>query len=369
MKIVADENIPGVRELCGGFGALELFDGRSLSSAQLKDAEILLVRSITRVNRALLANTPVRYVGSATAGIDHVDTDYLAAQHIEFAHAPGANAIAVAEYVAACCVAYCVVQQRQLAKLRIGIVGFGHVGTAVAQRLRALGMTLLINDPPRAAVEGSADYCTLDDVLAADVVSLHIPLTQSGPHPTLGMIGARELSILAPHALLINAARGRIVDELCLSRHAALFTVIDCWCNEPNIEDSTLAAAWIATPHIAGHTVEARVRATEMLAQALARFLAQSPAQVGLVLPPGNVLRASGAPTLEIALHQILSQCCDLTGWTAEMKQQTTPGIVFDRLRRQYGVRREFASYTIRDAAHNTGLRTALAHLGFHCDE
>lgn len=370
MRIVADENISGVRELCGQFGPIDLVDGRRLASALLCQAEILLVRSVTRVDEALLANTPVRFVGSATAGVDHIDVDYLARRGIQFADAAGANAVAVAEYVVACCLAYCVATARAPQSLTVGIVGYGHVGTATAQRLRALGMRVLINDPPRAAREGGALYSSLAQALSADVVSLHVPLTVDGDYPTRALIGAPEIAALAPQAVLINAARGGVVDEAAwlAARPHQLRLALDCWCDEPEINRAVLASAWIATPHIAGHTIDARWRATHMLARAVAQFVgaAAVPSPRSEYLPASD-LRADH--TVGASLNTLVAECCDPLAWTAEMKRHTALDIPFDQLRRQFGVRREFASYTIRAAALDPASRAAAQALGFQLNE
>ncbi len=370
MRIVADENISGVRELCGQFGPIELVDGRRLAPTQLRQAEILLVRSVTRVDQALLADSPVSFVGSATAGVDHIDVAYLARRGIQFADAAGANAVAVAEYVVACCLAYSAATARTLQRLTVGIVGYGHVGTATAQRLRALGMQVLINDPPRAAHEGGALYCSLTQALSADVVSLHVPLTAAGDYPTRALIGAPQIAALAPQALLINAARGGVVDEAAwlAARPHRRRLALDCWCDEPEINRTVLASAWIATPHIAGHTIDARWRAAHMLAHAVAQF-------VGAAAVPSlgpehlSVADLKVDPATGASLNSLVAKCCDLLAWTAEMKRHTALGIPFDRLRRHLGVRREFASYTIRAAALDPASRAAVQALGFQLNE
>ena len=370
MRIVADENISGVRELCGQFGPIELVDGRQLLPAQLRQAEILLVRSVTHVDEALLANSPVSFVGSATAGVDHIDVDYLARRGIQFADAAGANAVAVAEYVVACCLAYCVATARSPQRLTVGIVGYGHVGTATAQRLRALGMQVLINDPPRAAREGGALYSSLVQALSADVVSLHVPLTAAGDYPTRALIGAQEIAALGPQALLINAARGGVADEaawLAALPHRRRLA-LDCWCDEPEINRAVLASAWIATPHIAGHTVDARWRATHMLARAVAQFVGAA-AVPSLWPEPVPVSDLRAGLTTGASLNTLVVGCCDPLAWTAEMKRHTALEIPFDQLRRQFGVRREFASYTIRAAALDPALRAAAQALGFQFNE
>lgn len=370
MRIVADENIPGLAEWCGGFGDIEAVDGRTLHAGQLRNADILLVRSVTRVNAALLHDTPVRFVGTATAGIDHVDTAYLDMRGIRFASAPGCNAVAVAEYVLACCLLRADALGRPVAGLVVGIIGHGHVGQAVERLLRVVGVACLRHDPPRAEAGDPGPWDTLRETLAADIVTLHVPLSLDGPHATQRLIGAAEVARMRPDALLINAARGGVLDEAAWLAEAGPRTLaLDCWCGEPLVTPAVLDRCWLASPHVAGHTVDARWRATGMLADALA-------SAYGLP-PPGA--SATGLPRAGLAIDDVsvadfvstaVFRCCDPRGWTTALKQTTplptaTRGAAFDALRKRCGVRREFSTHDLPARGLPADVRDTLSALGF----
>ncbi|MGD9600704.1 MAG: 4-phosphoerythronate dehydrogenase [Gammaproteobacteria bacterium] len=366
MRIVADENIPGLEAWCAGLGEITTVPGRALSRAMLRDADVLLVRSVTRVGPELLEGTPVRFVGTATAGVDHVDVPSLQARGIRFAAAPGCNAVAVAEYVLACSLRYARDIGRALADLRVGIVGAGHVGTAVAHLLTALGVRWVAHDPPRALRDSGFAGVPRDQVLASDIVTLHVPLVDEGPHPTRHLVGAPEIAALAPRALLVNAARGGVLDEAAWLAHAGSRQLaVDCWEGEPRILPALRAVALVASPHVAGHTVDARLRATGMLAHALTAWL-------GLAAPPAP------PPPASVALdwrarprwEEIVRACCDPDSFTAAMQAmpEGDSGPHFDRLRARFGVRREFAAHVVRGMPRDDPARARLQALGFECD-
>lgn len=366
MKIVADDNIPGIREWCGSLGEIELVEGRHLRRAQLHAAEVLLVRSVTRVNEALLAGTPVQFVGTATAGVDHIDLDYLRARGIHFAAAPGCNALAVAEYVLACCVAYADERQQPLAELTVGVIGYGEAGSAVVRLLSVLGVHCLVSDPPRALRDPDLQDLPLSAVLRADIVTLHVPLTMSGPYPTHQLIGEAEIAAMSPRAMLINAARGGVFREQAWIADAQRRLVLDCWIGEPRIDPVLRDTCWIASPHIAGHTVDARWRATEMLAGQLAAFLGAAAPVNPAPLPSVTV----SWPDEKHAepWQNLVFTCCDPRHCTAALRAGTgapDAGVYFDQLRKRFGVRREFGAHTIAGVPDQRVLRDRLEALGF----
>jgi len=233
--IIADENMPAL-ELFSGLGEVRTVPGRPLPRAALAGARVLLVRSVTRVDEALLAGSAVQFVGSATIGTDHVDLDYLARAGIRFAHAPGCNAMAVAEYVLQTVLAWALEHDRVLQQLRVGLVGLGNVGRNVAGLLEAAGCTVVASDPPQAdaGVQTAVPLGTLEQVLACDVISLHVPLTTAGPHPTHHLLDAARLAALTPAQLLINTCRGAVIDNLALQARLEAgqgpVTVLEVWC-------------------------------------------------------------------------------------------------------------------------------------------
>ena len=349
MKLVVDRVMVDALAAFEGFGEVALIDGRTLQAADLDDCDILLVRSVTRVDQALLANSPVRFVGTATAGTDHIDLNYLQQRGIAFAAAPGCNAQAVGEYVLACVLA--LHAGETLAGLRCGIIGLGHAGSAAARLLSAAGLACVACDPPRAAREGEAGFVALEAALDADVVSLHVPLTDGGRWPTRDLLGAREIARLRPNAVLINAARGGVLDETALTaalRAGRVRAVLDCWMNEPAVDRELLALASIATPHVAGHAVDARARGTWQLRDALAAYLGQpdvNPAPAQTLAASLSLLGQRGVAALSAAVMH----CVSPPALSARFRADTAAhgATAFDRLRAQFGVRREFSAQPV----------------------
>ncbi len=348
---------------------MRLFDGRALTAADIGHAEVLLVRSVTRVDAGLLGGSRVRFVGTATAGADHVDQAWLREVGIHFADATGCNARAVAEHVACCLYAHAATRGVPVSALEVGIVGYGNVGRALARLLDGIGVRCVANDPPLGGDLPGVTSATLDEVLERDVVSLHVPLVAGGAWPTLKLIDAARLARLRPGALLINAARGGVVDERALAARLAdgdaLQVALDCWAGEPAIDAGLVRRAWQASPHIAGHSREARANASALLHAALARHLDVSAVLPALLPPNPEVLGGSGQGVTEIlgAVHPLAAHTArmrDLAGL-----DEAARGAEFDAIRRRHGLRREFASYTVAPAGLAADTVAELAALGF----
>tara|TARA_R110002167_G_scaffold67397_2_gene190507 strand:+ start:714 stop:1856 length:1143 start_codon:yes stop_codon:yes gene_type:complete len=278
MKIIADENMPNAEALFSHLGTVELVNGRALTHDQVKNADVLLVRSVTKVTRDLLEGSSVRFVGSATIGVDHIDLKYLAEANVAFSSAPGCNAEAVADYVfSGLSYLYLTKGLHWLSK-KIGVIGYGNVGKSVYERFARMGCQVCVYDPLKMDSGGSVNFVSLTDVLACDVISLHAPLTHSGSYPTKGMLGAETLSQLPAGAAIISAGRGGVIDEQALiERHAQLngdlHLVLDVWDDEPNINQALVSIVDIATPHIAGYSKQGREKGTWMVYQALCQYL------------------------------------------------------------------------------------------------
>ena len=350
MHIVADENIPSVEEAFCSLGEVSTCNGRQLSRADVGDADVLLVRSVTRVDEALLAGSPVRFVASATAGLNHVDLDYLARANIGFANAPGSNAISAAEYVIAAICYWARHEGRSLEGLTVGIIGLGNVGSRVRQRCERLGMRCLANDPPLAE-RGHAGLTTLEAVLDCDVVTCHVPLEVEGRYPTRQLLNRQALARLRPGALLINASRGEVVDEGALLRRMReqgdISVVLDVWEHEPAIDVEMLRHCLLGTAHIAGYSTDAKVRGTEMIYQACCRFFGKPPAwsmnDVDFPVARRDVeLRVGGPEVCASVLdaYDIEADSRRLGRLLSDPKLE--PAYWFDHLRKHYPIRREF---------------------------
>jgi len=363
--ILADENIPFAREAFGTLGAMRLKHGRQISHADLADVDLLIVRSITKVDAALLAGTPVQFVGTATSGFDHVATADLERLGIAFHAAPGCNANAVAEYMAAAWLTLATLRGETLAGRRVGVVGVGHVGSLVAKKARALGMEPVLNDPPKARETGSPGYRPLHELLDCDIVSCHTPLTFDGPDPTYRLIGEAFFERLKPGAWFCNAGRGEVVHEAAL--HKALdekcldAVVLDVWDREPEIDGRLLARVDIGTPHIAGYSLEGKLNGTAMVYRAACAFLGVEPSWNHLSALP---LRGHGLPLRGFGESETALTRLDRKGVAAladtvaavypilrddEALRKTVGmsaaerGKAFDLLRKTYPVRREFS--------------------------
>lgn len=375
MKILADSNILSVEQRFSRLGRLQLFDGRSLRREDLVGADALLVRSITPVDEALIAGTGVRFVGTATSGIDHIDTDYLATTGIGFAHARGSNANAVVDYCFAALAFATLHRGFSLPDSRVGIVGAGAVGAALAAKLEALGVNVLRCDPPLEIADRSGRrYSSLEETLACDVVSLHVPLIRSGSHPTLSMIGAAEIERLEG-AVLINACRGSVVDESALKEAllsgAEITTVFDVWKNEPLIDVELLNLVDIATPHIAGYSEEAKLNATEMLAIACEKHFELGASDIPEHFAASTLsLQFDAAP--DERLHwQTLLRAFPLEELSEQFRsgfEGANPATAFDRMRRRLRHRREFESMLLKMGQYSPAQRTFLSALGFRSD-
>jgi len=377
--IVADENIPLLDSFFGDIGEIRRVSGRSMSNEDVRDADIVLVRSVTRVNRELLEGSRVRFVGTTTIGTDHVDLDWLEAAGIRFSAAPGCNANSVAEYVLSVLSLHA--ERRGLAdwsQLSVGIVGVGNVGGELAHKLERLGFDVRLCDPPRAdREEDDQEFVSLEEAMKCDVVSLHTPLTREGDHPTLHMIGHPELEALGANQLLINAGRGEVIDSSALlarlDQGNAPTVALDVWEQEPRIHPELVDRVWLATPHIAGYSLEGKVQGTEMIYQALSQFLGLPVRKkAGQFLPEPALSKISFTSSADEddAIRIALRACYDPRPDDARLRNAMTGsveerGAAFDRLRRDYPVRRECSSLKIQLKGTSKSLQDSFRAIGF----
>jgi erythronate-4-phosphate dehydrogenase len=374
MNILADENIPLVAQAFAEFGEVRTLPGRRMRAEDVREAEILLVRSITRVDEELLAGSRVRFVGTATIGFDHVDLAYLARRGIGFARAPGSNATSAAEYVIS---ALLVAAQRRGFRLRektVGIIGCGNVGSRVLARLRALGVNCLVNDPPLQAEGKGAGFVDLPTLLSADIVSLHVPLIKDGQWPTWRLADQEFFAAMRPDALFINTSRGAVADQPALlahlARHPRFDAILDVWWNEPRIDRALLERALLGTPHIAGYSVDGKVRGTEMIYQAACAYFSQTPRwRPSLPPPPLRALEFSTEAGMEEAVRMAVFAAYDARRDDAALRlslDAPDPGPAFDALRKHYPVHREFDTISVRLPEERVELAEQLRGLGFN---
>lgn len=369
MKILVDENIPAA-ELFNRLGEVRTIAGRAITAEQLVDIDALMIRSVTQVNRELLASSQIKFVGTATAGTDHIDQQALRQQGITFAAAAGCNAIAVVEYVLSC---LWVLGERQGFDLRdkqVGILGIGQVGSRLQQRLHAIGVSTLLCDPPRAANGESGPFCSLETLVAqADILTLHTPLIRTGKDATQHLINRELLASLPADRILINAARGKIIDNhallQALEKGQQLTVALDVWENEPDISLPLLEQVAIATPHIAGYSLEGKLRGTLQVYQAFCRFLGHSDqVELAALLPQelNPPIPLHQAPTEEV-LKRLAHLVYDVRHDDANFRSVASKPGQFDALRKAYRQRREWSSLRILPADHPSA--RLLQQMGF----
>lgn len=380
MRIVADENIPLLDSFFGDIGEIHPVSGRTMSAADVQNADIVLVRSVTRVNQSLLEGSRVRFVGTCTIGTDHVDKQWLASNGIAFSAAPGCNANSVVEYVLSAISLHA--ERRGVAdwsKLSVGIIGAGNVGGELAHKLERLDFDVVCCDPPRAEQEGDngQDFVSLEEAMACDVVTLHTPLVREGEHSTLHMFGEQRLSALGEHQLLINTSRGEVIDSAALLSRLdepnAPTVVLDVWEHEPRVHPELLDKVWLATPHIAGYSLEGKVQGSEMVYQALSRNMGlPARKKAGQFLPEPALAKLSFTSAAEEmdSANIAMRSCYDPRRDDARMRlAMSLPaeerGTAFDRLRRDYRVRREFSSVKIQLKGTSKSMQDTFRALGF----
>jgi len=357
MKIVCAETVLLGHKAFSTAGETVVLPDREITRDHLLDADALIVRSKTKINRELLKGTPVQYIGTATAGYDHIDTEALEAHSTYWTASPGCNANSVSEYVVAALLTLRTRHGSNLKGKTIGVIGCGNVGSRVVKKCEALGLNVLRNDPPLAAAStDDPDFYPLETVLAeADIITLHVPLIKEGPWPTERMADYCFFEQLKPGAIFINAARGSICDydALLAAKQADTVShmVIDVWNPEPAFRSDVLKMADLASPHIAGHSYEGKLNGTVACYDEFCNFF-EIPKDwnVAAALPAPDV------PNLEIdctgrddeeVLHEIIRQVYNIETDDRLIREAAAHDKVdrarnFDALRKHYRTRREF---------------------------
>ncbi|HQF42527.1 MAG TPA: 4-phosphoerythronate dehydrogenase [Ignavibacteriaceae bacterium] len=373
-KIIIDENIAFADKAFNHLGVVETVPGRSISNQLLKDADILIVRSITRVDEHLLKDTNVKFVGTATIGTDHIDLNYLKRKKIAFADAKGCNAFSVAEYVVALFFYLSVKYNFILKDKSIGIVGVGNIGSKVARFAEVLGMEFLLNDPPLERIGVPGKFVSLNEILKCDIITLHTPLNPSGIDKTLHLINKDNLAALKENTILINTSRGAVVnnnDLLETIKRKRIITVLDVWENEPEINSELLERTDIATPHIAGYSYEGKANGTIMIYESLCKFLnAEKKFDFQFPVITDPVIEINLSERFENNMNQLISKIYSIADDNKRMRKisgMSNSEIIkgFDKQRKNYPIRREFNNYKIKSTNLNEKIKSVLSDLRF----
>jgi erythronate-4-phosphate dehydrogenase len=381
MKIVADVNIPFVRECFSSVGQVEVLSGRDITPPVIARADALLVRSITPVHCELLAGSTVRFVGTATIGFDHVDVRYLEQNRIGFASAPGSNANSAAEYVIAALLELGRRHHIKLADRSIGVIGVGNVGGRVAVKCAALGMQVLRNDPPLARRTADPAYVPLEALYGCDFLTLHTPLTRTGIDRTYHLADAGFFSALKPGAIFLNAARGAVMDspalKVALQSGHLRAAVLDVWENEPDIDTELLEKVELGTPHIAGYSFDGKVAGMIMIYRSLCEYFGLSPRfDADDFLPEPEVPRlemAAGGRDDEEVVARVVERVYSIRRDDADLRRIVrrrveSRGDFFDSLRESYPIRREFHNTAVVLDEPRATLVDTLRGLGFEVE-
>jgi erythronate-4-phosphate dehydrogenase len=367
VKIVVDQNIRGAGSTFGRHSKLEVVDGRKLRAEHLDDTDVLIIRTTTRVDQQLLQDSNVGFIGTTSIGTDHLEIDWLEQQGITWASAPGCNADSAAQYTLAMLWLACERLGCRLTDQRVGIIGRGNVGSRVQSLLALLGVETVANDPPLAEL-GEPGLTSLEEVLSQDIVSLHVPLERAGAHPTYRFIASEQLARMSDHSLLVNTARGDVIDGNALMAELGdgrLHAALDVWPGEPVFSSELLESTTVATPHVAGYSDDGKRNGTQIVYRAFCDWADLRPFEPA---EPSTSRLELGIAAGEDAISKALDTTCFVRRHDAEMRALSSlkPGdraTEFDRLRREYPSRRDFHAWTIR--CKDSEMAQVLGRLGF----
>lgn len=370
MNIIADKNIPFLKGIVEAFGNVTYLGGNEFTKESIKNADTLIVRTVTHFDADILSDSLVKLICSATIGYDHIDTDYCDSHGIIWKNAPGCNSGSVQQYVASALICIAAKKNLTLKGKTIGIVGVGNVGKKVAAICEALGMRVLKNDPPRAKTEQSDEFVSLDVIKKeADIITFHTPLTKDGEYKTLHLANRDFFSSLDKKPIIINSARGSIIDTEAIKQaiieDRISGAIIDCWEKEPNIDIEYLHLVDIATPHIAGYSADGKANATRMSLESIADFWSLDETPIKKVVPPAieNSVIDFGMledDKFEQAILRTYNPLEDYERLLGNPEQ-------FSSFRSNYPLRREFQAYTIKNID-NRDTRVLCRKIGFNIE-
>jgi erythronate-4-phosphate dehydrogenase len=370
--IVIDEHIPFIKGVFEPFARVIYVKGGQIDRSLALKADGLIIRTRTRCDAQLLEGTPVKFIATATIGTDHIDTDFCDRNGIKWHHAPGCNSSSVSQYIASTLVNLALKHHFNLAGKKIGIIGAGHVGGKVEKLVHALGMIPMLNDPPRERDERAGNFVPLEEVMEkCEIVTLHVPLTLQGPDMTHKMVNRKFIGKLRNKPFLINTSRGDVVDTITVKN--ALITgnikgyAADVWENEPAVDKEMINLSDIATPHIAGYSVEGKANGTAACVQDASRFFGfglDSWYPYHLPAPENQIItiNPSGKSEEQIIFESILS-AYNVMRDDASFRQDIS---AFESLRNDYPVRREFSTFTLSITSATNAFIAKLESIGFN---
>jgi erythronate-4-phosphate dehydrogenase len=371
MRIVADIDIPYLNGVFEPFSKeVKYFKGRDIGQSQIKDADILIVRTRTICNKELLRGSNVSVIATATIGTDHIDMEYCNAKGIKVYSAPGCNAGGVVQWVLSAIFSLLKkADYTDLNSLTLGIIGVGNIGQRLAVSAKALGFNVLQCDPPREEAEGSRHFVSLNQIASqSDIVSLHVPLTFKGSSKTHQMISGEFLSKLKPNTILLNSSRGGVINENQLVKQLLsknLLVGLDVWENEPHLNAELLRKVNIATPHIAGYSLEGKVNATRLVVESLSTHFGLNIISTDLgrsdIKEKYKIIIDKYFYNNTICYNELFNFIYSIQDDSKEFKEYPEN---FELIRNNYSLRREYSAYTILSNGLN-GIMIDWEEIGF----
>jgi len=374
IKIIADSKIPFLQGVLEPFAEISYIDPALITNEVVNDADALIIRTRTKCDAKLLENSSVKFIATTTIGFDHIDTTFCDVNGIKWINAPGCNSNSVMQYVASALLTLANQKKFQLNELTIGIVGVGNVGSKIEKLSKIFGMKVLLNDPPRERKEGSGKFVPLDYLIAhSDIITLHVPLNISGLNKTFHLFDHNLIEIFNTDKILINTSRGEVIstDALknAIKNKKITNCILDVWENEPQIDQELLNMVDIATPHIAGYSIEGKANGTAVCVNAVNSFF-----YLGLEhnwypknLPAANNPLLIEFDSKEKSLYKIIYDCINATYNILDddykLRSSTNE---FESQRENYPVRREFNYYKVKSSTGSESLRAAIYELGFN---
>lgn len=371
MKVIVDDKIPYIKGALEPFAEVVYLPGKNTTPEVVKDADVIITRTRTICNEKLLAGSKVSMIATATIGFDHIDTEYCDNAGIEWTNAPGCNSWSVAQYIMAALHTLALEKKLTLSEMTIGVVGAGNVGSKVAALCNAIGMSVLVNDPPRQRAEGDAGFVSLKEIQEnADIITIHTPLTLDGEDKTFHIVDQSFIDACKDGVFVINCARGEIFETSsvvdALTSGKINEAIVDCWENEPDIDQELLDRTFISTPHIAGYSRDGKANGTSMSIQAISRKfdLGIDNWQCENVELPENTcieIDGSGKTTQQIIAEAVLFTYPILK----DSNRLKNSILTFEKQRGDYPVRREFPVYSVKVKNASADVIKILSDLGF----
>jgi erythronate-4-phosphate dehydrogenase len=371
MKIVADDKIPFLKGALEPHAEVVYMPGKQINREILRDTDVLLIRTRTKCTENLLEGTRVRFIGTATIGFDHIDTHYCIKKNITWTNASGCNSNSVQQYVAAALLKISAEHSFYLKDKTIGIIGVGNVGSKVEKFARTLGMDVLLNDPPRARIEGKKKFHSLNTVLSeSDIVTVHVPLNVVGEDCTYHLFDEKSFKKIKKGAWFLNTSRGEVADSYALKKVIASGrlngAVLDVWENEPDIDLELMGQAFIATPHIAGYSTDGKANGTAMVVNTLCKYfnLPMVNWYPQDVPPPAfpNISIDCKNKSIEQIVRKAVNRSYNIDEDNINLRRSPSD---FENQRGDYPNRREFTSYLVELKNSSDGIQKTLADIGF----